>query len=953
MKRLFEILILVALGGSLAFAQKPRYPYSHGYFSSINDRLIYATAYSGSTVAAQVNAAVSANLGPCVIVITPEMSGTSGDFTGMSLPNSTYEIEDLRGGNTIWGFLSGGVITKSAQPWPAGIRFPDGTVQTTAATGGGGLPTASQPGQIITSTAAGTTYAVQGNIFYSQSSDTISSIESECSSACTYVVTGPQTFILSADHTLSTNVRVEFKAAGLWTVNGAFTLTIPSNVSGPPTQHFAGTSTIKIGVGTSKVYAEWWGAVGDGTTDDSTAIQAAITSLYGAGAAGSNDGHGAVQLLARTYSQGTTGMTITHGGVKLLGINESITGTLTLFGSAITTSSASVTQLSVLGTSGSYIIDNQVKDIAWKRTVQPTGTATGISLQYLYRTVVDHNFVVNSIRGFYIANIAAGGTGIIQHNNTSLSSVSGAGTYYGFYVDESGTNTTPSLKMNYNTSDKGTGSPTTTYGFYATGANIEDIHNRNYETAQLTYAVYLNGSSTTFYASSDNIFTDNIHDGCTTSCYYITGMKTAATSSVLISGGRVSTTGTSPGVDIESSNGVSVHGVSLAGVVGSGGLMIKVSGGSGNSIVGNVMSELGTSYTGILLNSTTSDVVASNVLTGNFSGITAVSLTSATNNIITGNSLSGTLATGMSFDATSGSNYAYPNMIHGTVTTPISDSGSGNETDKQDVITWPASGDLLLSTGTSSVPSGLAEVDGDCVVGSAGAWTAGSCSGVGGTLTVTDGTHTVGSVTNLSVTGGTVGGTTPNATLSITGGSGGAWTNITGSVTVTGCTVSGGACSVVTPGTSVDFSSIPGTYNHLKLIIRGRLSDSALAEAIVARFNADSGSNYDQQRIQNTTGSASSAQNGAVLGLLPAATASTNVAGSGEFLLPNYAGATFYKTLFGQSGYFETLGTTGTYFNNQVYNLWRNTAAVTEITIVDFNGGNFVAGSSFSLYGVQ
>ena len=45
-------------------------------------------------------------------------------------------------------------------------------------------------------------------------------------------------------------------------------------------------------------------------------------------------------------------------------------------------------------------------------------------------------------------------------------------------------------------------------------------------------------------------------------------------------------------------------------------------------------------------------------------------------------------------------------------------------------ISFPASGSIVVSTGTTSQsPSGLPEVDGNCVVGSAGAWTSGSCSG--------------------------------------------------------------------------------------------------------------------------------------------------------------------------------------------------------------------------------
>jgi fibronectin-binding autotransporter adhesin len=44
-----------------------------------------------------------------------------------------------------------------------------------------------------------------------------------------------------------------------------------------------------------------------------------------------------------------------------------------------------------------------------------------------------------------------------------------------------------------------------------------------------------------------------------------------------------------------------------------------------------------------------------------------------------------------------------------------------------------------------------------------------NAAGSGGSLTLTDGTHTVTPTTQITVTGGTVGGTTPNATLTITG----------------------------------------------------------------------------------------------------------------------------------------------------------------------------------------
>jgi hypothetical protein len=43
-------------------------------------------------------------------------------------------------------------------------------------------------------------------------------------------------------------------------------------------------------------------------------------------------------------------------------------------------------------------------------------------------------------------------------------------------------------------------------------------------------------------------------------------------------------------------------------------------------------------------------------------------------------------------------------------------------------VTWPAAGDVVISN-TTQTPGGVAEVDGDCLIGSTGLWVAGSCSG--------------------------------------------------------------------------------------------------------------------------------------------------------------------------------------------------------------------------------
>jgi Periplasmic copper-binding protein (NosD) len=650
------------------------------------------------------------NLGAGVVTITPDGSETIDGASSLTLDQNQglilfsdgSNLFTSRGLGATGSFTAGGDLsgTSSSQTVvglsgkaldSATVGSPsDGDVITydnasgkykaAAPSGGSSLPTATEGGQIISSTAAGTTYDVQPQIFYSQSGDTISSIETECAVAApsTYVVTIPQTITLTADHTLSADVLLEFKAGGVWTIDGAgFTLTIPTGIRGDLSQHFViGTGSLKL-TGTPNVPAEWFGAVGDGSTDDATAIQNTINALQGTGAAGSNDGHGNVLLQAKTYKIGT-GLTITHGGVSIIGVNSAAISSPG-YSSVITTASASLNILSITGTSGSYITNNYVKQVTLERSVQPTGTATALSVQYTYRTVVDQVLIFDSIRGVYIANVGAGGTGAFE-NIQVYYAVSGSGTYYGFYVDETGSNTTPSLRVRNCTVGKGSASGTT-YGFYATGGHIWDIHVTHFETAQMSYGIYLNSTSSPTFENTDVFFDNCVLDSCTTSAVYITGMTTTGSSAVLFSNCYFNATGSSPTVDIESSNGISVQGCMIGTVFGVQ-AQVYVNGGGSNTISGNVFMPVQASAKAIVLNSTSYNAVNDNTIRGDSATSTyGIQLTSASDNIITGNALTGSLAVGLSFDSSSNNNIAYPNVLNsGSITTPISDSGSGNVT---------------------------------------------------------------------------------------------------------------------------------------------------------------------------------------------------------------------------------------------------------------------------------
>jgi hypothetical protein len=103
---------------------------------------------------------------------------------------------------------------------------------------------------------------------------------------------------------------------------------------------------------------------------------------------------------------------------------------------------------------------------------------------------------------------------------------------------------------------------------------------------------------------------------------------------------------------------------------------------------------------------------------------------------------------------------------------------------------------------------------------------------------------------------------------------------------------------------SITFSSIPGTYNHLKLIVNGALSAAINAEALLCQLNGDTGAHYTNTK-QDTTGSAGAfygavAQPYIILGLLPDQATATGTAACFDILFPAYTSTVFNKLCLSQ-----------------------------------------------------
>lgn len=156
---------------------------------------------------------------------------------------------------------------------------------------------------------------------------------------------------------------------------------------------------------------------------------------------------------------------------------------------------------------------------------------------------------------------------------------------------------------------------------------------------------------------------------------------------------------------------------------------------------------------------------------------------------------------------------------------------------------------------------------------------------------------------------------------------------------------------------TITFSSIPSTYKHLQLRWRARSSQYADEISFYMTVNGDSGTNYSQHDFfgngTNVYADANSTTSqivirGASLG--DGTSGSTNVFAAGYADILDYTNVNKFKTVRGLAGY-----KAGSSFIGFSSGAWRNTAAITSLTIAANGGGTatLMSGSRVSLYGIK
>jgi hypothetical protein len=139
---------------------------------------------------------------------------------------------------------------------------------------------------------------------------------------------------------------------------------------------------------------------------------------------------------------------------------------------------------------------------------------------------------------------------------------------------------------------------------------------------------------------------------------------------------------------------------------------------------------------------------------------------------------------------------------------------------------------------------------------------------------------------------------------------------------------------------SYTFSSIPGTYTDLVLIVSGSIS---AAQNIGVEFNGDSGNNYSFTRIY---GDGSSALSDRVSNLpfsylgIWGDSQSTLVAS-----IQNYANTTTFKTSLGRGNWVAA-------YVSAYVSTWRSTAAITSVKVLPAGANTLSSGTVLTIYGI-
>lgn len=146
---------------------------------------------------------------------------------------------------------------------------------------------------------------------------------------------------------------------------------------------------------------------------------------------------------------------------------------------------------------------------------------------------------------------------------------------------------------------------------------------------------------------------------------------------------------------------------------------------------------------------------------------------------------------------------------------------------------------------------------------------------------------------------------------------------------------------------SIDFTSIPGTYTDLMVVLSTRVSTSAVAQSSSIKFNGVS-TNFLRRSLFGAGSAAySTSASTSFFGYITANNATSNTFANASIYIPNYAGSTTKS--WSADVVTENNGTEAYQLINA--GIWFETSAITSVSLVP-DSGTWLEYSSATLYGV-
>ncbi len=422
------------------------------------------------------------------------------------------------------------------------------------------------------------------------------------------------------------------------------------------------------------VYAETFGAVGDGVHDDTAAIQAALNSVGSSTI--SPAGAGTVALLSGKTYLTSSALVINKSYVNLI-----CSGTgMSQCNIMSTSTTADIIQITGTGAGNcntGSIFWSAIQGVLFTRQTAATAGA-GVNVTKGCWVKIQEVQSYDSVQGFTITLSA---NTLFQRCVAYWATSSGL-TRSGLYINSAsgGSNNSTRVKHFVVSAPAGGG---TQIGVLLAGDCIADTYIDDMEMAAGDYGIMVTSTSST--SDSFNQCTANVHitnpimDLTHAAGIQVNNVAGGGEPFVGITGAFLNAT-SGYGLDIENSKGVQLFNSSLKSV---GSTAIRINGAlsTGNTISGN---KINISGDGVSMTAAPYNKVVDNVFTATsqFPASNHIILNSGSSfELIANNQLLGYSTYGINIASGADSSIIYPNVIEtANITTPINDAGSGNLT---------------------------------------------------------------------------------------------------------------------------------------------------------------------------------------------------------------------------------------------------------------------------------